>query len=48
MVLTALSVTEMALSEAGVNIRFGSGVAAAQTWFSTGRRVTDTPAIAAA
>ena len=46
MVLTALSVTEMALSEAGVNIRFGSGVAAAQTWFSTGRAANN-PAIAA-
>ncbi|MFM2390825.1 MAG: hypothetical protein RLZZ437_2380 [Pseudomonadota bacterium] len=46
MVLTALSVTEMALSEAGVNIRFGSGVAAAQQWFSTGRAL-QTPAIAA-
>ena len=48
MVLTALCVTEMALSEAGVNIRFGSGVAAAQAWFSTGSRAADTPAIAAA
>ncbi len=37
MALTALSVTEMAMAEAGVNIRFGSGVAAAQHWFSTGR-----------
>ena len=48
MVLTALSVTEMALSEAGVNIRFGSGVAAAQAWFSTGARAADAPAVAAA
>ncbi len=48
MVLTALAVTEMALSEAGVNIRFGSGVAAAQAWFSTGQRAAVAPAVAAA
>jgi alanine-glyoxylate transaminase / serine-glyoxylate transaminase / serine-pyruvate transaminase len=48
MVLTALCVAEMALSEAGVTIRFGSGVAAAQAWFSTGQHLSETPAVAAA
>jgi alanine-glyoxylate transaminase / serine-glyoxylate transaminase / serine-pyruvate transaminase len=47
MVLTALSVTELALAEAGADIRFGSGVAAAQTWFSTRRTAADTMNVAA-
>ncbi len=34
MCLTALSVAEMALSRAGAQMKFGSGVAAAQAWFS--------------
>jgi alanine-glyoxylate transaminase / serine-glyoxylate transaminase / serine-pyruvate transaminase len=47
MVLTAVAVTEMALAEAGADIRFGSGVAAAQAWFSTGRTAADTMNVAA-
>jgi alanine-glyoxylate transaminase / serine-glyoxylate transaminase / serine-pyruvate transaminase len=47
MVLTALSVTEMALAEAGADIRFGSGVAAAQAWFSTGRTAANSMNVAA-
>ncbi len=47
MVLTALSVAEMALSEAGVQIVFGSGVAAAQGWFANGRSAQTTLRIAA-
>lgn len=47
MVLTALSVTEMALAEAGVDIRFGSGVAAAQHWFSTGQALPSAQRVAA-
>jgi alanine-glyoxylate transaminase/serine-glyoxylate transaminase/serine-pyruvate transaminase len=39
MCLTALSVAEMALVEAGADVEFGSGVAAAQAWFAQGRRV---------
>ena len=34
MVLTALSVAELCLAEAGAQVRFGSGVAAAQAWFT--------------
>jgi alanine-glyoxylate transaminase/serine-glyoxylate transaminase/serine-pyruvate transaminase len=34
MCLTALSVAEMALVRAGADLRFGSGVGAAQAWFS--------------
>ncbi|MFN0114639.1 MAG: pyridoxal-phosphate-dependent aminotransferase family protein [Paracoccaceae bacterium] len=34
MVLTALAVTELALTEAGAKVEFGSGVAAAQGWFA--------------
>jgi len=34
MCLTALSVAEIALKRAGADIQFGSGVAAAQEWFS--------------
>jgi Serine-pyruvate aminotransferase/archaeal aspartate aminotransferase len=33
MVLTALSVAELALARAGEPVQLGSGVAAAQTWF---------------
>ena len=38
MCLTALSVAEIVLNRAGAQIQFGSGVAAAQTWFSTETR----------
>ena len=34
MCLTALSVAEMALAKAGAQIRFGSGVGAAQNWYA--------------
>jgi alanine-glyoxylate transaminase / serine-glyoxylate transaminase / serine-pyruvate transaminase len=37
MCLTALSVAEMALVEAGADVEFGSGVAAAQSWYAQGR-----------
>ncbi|MES2144952.1 MAG: aminotransferase class V-fold PLP-dependent enzyme, partial [Pseudomonadota bacterium] len=37
MCLTALSVAEMALAEAGADIEFGSGVSAAQGWYAQGR-----------
>jgi alanine-glyoxylate transaminase/serine-glyoxylate transaminase/serine-pyruvate transaminase len=37
MCLTALAVAEMALVEAGADIRLGSGVAAAQGWYAQGR-----------
>jgi alanine-glyoxylate transaminase/serine-glyoxylate transaminase/serine-pyruvate transaminase len=37
MCLTALAVAEMALVEAGADIEFGSGVAAAQAWYAKGR-----------
>ncbi len=37
MCLTAISVAEMALVEAGADIEFGSGVAAAQAWYAQGR-----------
>ncbi len=40
MCLTALSVAEMALVEAGADIAFGSGVAAAQSWYAQGRKST--------
>jgi alanine-glyoxylate transaminase / serine-glyoxylate transaminase / serine-pyruvate transaminase len=40
MCLTALSVAEMALAEAGADIEFGSGVAAAQSWYAQGRMST--------
>ncbi len=40
MCLTALSVAEMALVEAGADIEFGSGVAAAQSWYAHGRSNT--------
>ncbi len=33
MVLTALSIAELCLAEAGAKVEFGSGVAAAQSWF---------------
>ena len=36
MCLTALAVAEMALVEAGADIDFGSGVAAAQAWYAQG------------
>jgi alanine-glyoxylate transaminase/serine-glyoxylate transaminase/serine-pyruvate transaminase len=39
MCLTALSVAEMALVEAGAAVEFGSGVAAAQAWYAQGRTV---------
>jgi alanine-glyoxylate transaminase/serine-glyoxylate transaminase/serine-pyruvate transaminase len=39
MCLTALSVAEMALVEAGAAVEFGSGVAAAQAWYAQGRSV---------
>ncbi len=38
MCLTALSVAEMALVEAGADVEFGSGVAAAQSWYAHGRK----------
>jgi alanine-glyoxylate transaminase / serine-glyoxylate transaminase / serine-pyruvate transaminase len=34
MVLTALSIAELCLAEAGAKVEFGSGVAAAQRWFT--------------
>jgi alanine-glyoxylate transaminase/serine-glyoxylate transaminase/serine-pyruvate transaminase len=34
MCLTALSIAEMALVEAGAKIDFGSGVGAAQGWYA--------------
>ncbi|MCR9150815.1 MAG: aminotransferase class V-fold PLP-dependent enzyme [Rhodobacteraceae bacterium] len=34
MVLTALSLAELSLAEAGAAVEFGSGVGAAQTWFA--------------
>ena len=37
MCLTAIAVAEMALVEAGADIAFGSGVAAAQAWYSQSR-----------
>lgn len=37
MALTALSVAEMALAEAGADVEFGSGVAAAQAHYATAR-----------
>lgn len=37
MCLTAIAVAEMALVEAGADIEFGSGVAAAQAWYAQGR-----------
>jgi alanine-glyoxylate transaminase / serine-glyoxylate transaminase / serine-pyruvate transaminase len=37
MCLTALSVAEMALVQAGADVEFGSGVAAAQGWYAQGR-----------
>jgi alanine-glyoxylate transaminase / serine-glyoxylate transaminase / serine-pyruvate transaminase len=37
MCLTALAVAEMALVEAGADVTFGSGVAAAQAWYAQGR-----------
>lgn len=40
MCLTALSVAEMALVEAGADVEFGSGVAAAQSWYAQGRKST--------
>ncbi len=40
MCLTALSVAEMSLAEAGADVEFGSGVAAAQNWYAQGRTVT--------
>jgi alanine-glyoxylate transaminase/serine-glyoxylate transaminase/serine-pyruvate transaminase len=42
MALTALSVAEMALAEAGADIEYGSGVAAAQAHYATAR---NTPAL---
>ncbi|MDX5412393.1 MAG: aminotransferase class V-fold PLP-dependent enzyme [Rhodobacterales bacterium] len=39
MCLTALSVAEMALVEAGAAVEYGSGVAAAQAWYAQGRAV---------
>ncbi len=47
MCLTALSVAEMALVEAGADIGFGSGVAAAQAWYAQGRSVQATLRMAA-
>ena len=37
MVLTALSVAELALVRAGADLRFGAGVGAAQAWFAQSR-----------
>jgi alanine-glyoxylate transaminase/serine-glyoxylate transaminase/serine-pyruvate transaminase len=37
MCLTAIAVAEMALVEAGADVEFGSGVAAAQAWYAQGR-----------
>lgn len=47
MCLTALSVAEMALVEAGADIEFGSGVAAAQSWYAQGRKSTANVLLAA-
>ncbi|WP_309665336.1 aminotransferase class V-fold PLP-dependent enzyme [Tabrizicola sp.] len=47
MCLTALSVAEMALAEAGVDIVFGSGVAAAQGWYAMGKGQSNKLQIAA-
>ena len=48
MCLTALSVAEMALAEAGAEITFGSGVAAAQNWYAQGRAGSQPVLLAAA
>ncbi|MDP3263338.1 MAG: aminotransferase class V-fold PLP-dependent enzyme [Tabrizicola sp.] len=47
MCLTALAVAEMALVEAGADIEFGSGVAAAQAWYAQGRMAQATLRMAA-
>ncbi len=47
MCLTAISVAEMALVEAGADIAFGSGVAAAQSWYAQGRTAQATLRMAA-
>lgn len=47
MCLTAISVAEMALVEAGADVEFGSGVAAAQAWYAQGRRAESALRIAA-
>lgn len=47
MCLTALSVAEMALDEAGAKIVLGSGVAAAQAWYARGQAVKAAATIAA-
>ena len=47
MCLTALAVAEMALVEAGADIRFGSGVAAAQAWYAKGSTGADALSVAA-
>ena len=47
MCLTAISVAEMALVEAGADIEFGSGVAAAQAWYAQGRTAQSALRIAA-
>jgi alanine-glyoxylate transaminase / serine-glyoxylate transaminase / serine-pyruvate transaminase len=40
MCLTALSIAEMALAEAGAKIVFGSGVGAAQAWYASAHKAT--------
>jgi alanine-glyoxylate transaminase/serine-glyoxylate transaminase/serine-pyruvate transaminase len=46
MALTALGVAEMALVEAGADVAFGSGTAAAQAWFA-GREASPSVLLAA-
>jgi len=41
MCLTAIAVAEMALVEAGADVKFGSGVAAAQAWYAQARTVQE-------
>ena len=47
MVLTALSVAELALVRAGADLRFGAGVGAAQAWFAQARGTAPRLTIAA-
>ena len=47
MCLTALAVAEMALVEAGADIRLGSGVAAAQAWYTKANTGADALGVAA-
>jgi alanine-glyoxylate transaminase/serine-glyoxylate transaminase/serine-pyruvate transaminase len=47
MCLTALSIAEMALAEAGAKIDFGSGVGAAQCWYAEAAATPATLRVAA-